>query len=83
MTNTCKTCKYREAYGKDFYCVNPKLGESGEVTLDYNDDSLVYSYNEGGSFMVGANFGCVHHKDKNMTKSTYTINGIFHTKDKK
>jgi hypothetical protein len=64
MNKLCKTCKYREADQKDFYCVNPKLGEYGEVTLDSNDDSLVYSYNEGGSFMVGANFVCVHHKDK-------------------
>jgi len=58
---TCRTCLHREVYTIDNYCNHKKLGESGEVYIDDNDDSLVYSYNEGGSFCVGLNFGCIHH----------------------
>lgn len=56
----CKTCSYRD-YRKN--CTNDHFGQGG---LDNNVDvnsSLVFSYDEGGCFKVGDNFGCVHHSD--------------------
>lgn len=65
--STCKTCKlwekcgpksYPTRQGVGGYCTSPKLVEG--VGL-YERDTLEYSYNEGGSFWTGPDFGCVHH----------------------
>ena len=54
----CKTCAWRDASG---HCLNEdKIMEGGGN--EKPDDSLVYSYYEGGGFWVGERFGCVHHK---------------------
>ena len=42
-------------------CTSEKLGED---IPDPEDDMLVYSYQEGGYFHVGQNFGCVHFKPR-------------------
>jgi hypothetical protein len=64
MTNypTCSTCKFREVHKQDSFCTHNKIGEDGYVLIDSKDDSLVYSYQEDGSFSVGMNFGCIHHE---------------------
>jgi hypothetical protein len=51
----CGTCS---SYS-DGQCTNPKLREPRGKTRA--EDELVYSYDEGGVFYVGPNFGCIHH----------------------
>ena len=60
MSNKCKTCRYRDGNG---FCKNEKIAE--EYCYDNNDkdDMLIYSYNEGGGFKSGDNFGCIHHDE--------------------
>ncbi len=58
----CKNCKFRD---EDRYCQSVFLYENGMGDDDNKDDNaLVYSYFEGGSFRVGDNFGCVHFEEK-------------------
>lgn len=78
---TCKTCIF---WSKDItsrytwkvpggICINEKLTES-----NYENDSLVYTCEEStatedyhcGSFWTGPEFGCVHHKEKEINKKT-------------
>lgn len=55
----CKNCKWRD---EKEYCTNNKLREwDGN---EEEEDELVYSFNEGGGFLVGKNFGCVHWEGK-------------------
>ena len=69
--NRCKTCKWWESvnkvrhwYSEDMcmggWCKCGKLVEESPHEID----SLVYSYNEGGSFWAGPEFGCVHHAER-------------------
>jgi hypothetical protein len=63
--NLCKDCKHRDDAG---YCGNNNLQEG----TYYQDTEaakamLLYSYDEGGSFWVGPDFGCVHWEDKDPT----------------
>ncbi len=60
----CKTCGWWERESPtDGDCGNVvKIGEP--MDSDGGPDSLTYSYDEGGGFMVGQDFGCVHHKEK-------------------
>lgn len=60
----CKSCRFND----QGYCTNEKLDEDFSQSKDARRDMLIYSYNEGGSFMVGELFGCVHHEEQ--TKST-------------
>lgn len=63
----CKDCVFRviDKYGSRT-CKNLHLHEAGDRDkLIDKEDSLQYSYNEGGWFEVGDNFGCVHFKDRN------------------
>lgn len=55
----CLHCRFRD---ENKFCENHKLRENGDGRSEDNtdDDELVYSYNEGGGFKVGDNFGCVH-----------------------
>lgn len=55
--STCGTCAHRVVSG---LCSHPKLQESYGPPSKEDDDALVYSYQEGGTFWVGPNFGCVH-----------------------
>jgi len=68
--NRCKTCKFRNA---NDVCTNTKLADNVQWPGGYYDneeeerenreqikDMLLYSYDEGGSFFVGEDFGCVH-----------------------
>lgn len=60
----CKDCTFRNAEnrkGNKSSCVCPKLTDDSYDSDEYNaDDSLVYSYDEGGVFYVGDKFGCIH-----------------------
>ena len=72
---TCNTCKYRNDFG---VCKSLKITDDELWELDFLDatkeeiiehdkkikDMLLYSYDEGGSFFVGEDFGCVHHEEK-------------------
>lgn len=69
--NTCKTCAHWgeiDAYDWNElrkiggYCNSEKLRETSEDA--YDSDALVYSYDEGGRFWTGPDFGCIHHKSK-------------------
>ena len=62
----CKDCKYaikneHNRFMPQLICTSEKLGED---IPDPEDDMLVYSYQEGGYFHVGQNFGCVHFKPR-------------------
>ena len=70
MMNRCKTCKFRN---KDDECTNSKISDNARWPGGYyeneeeerenreqTNDMLLYSYDEGGSFFVGEEFGCVH-----------------------
>ena len=65
----CKTCAYwKQNLGSVLTngvrgggCSNEKLREAWGGG-GYEADALVYSYDEGGSFWTGPEFGCVHHK---------------------
>jgi len=64
---TCSTCIYRDLKTKCCRC--PKIKEiehhnkMSQTEIDIkNHDCLVYSYYESGSFWVGDDFGCIHHK---------------------
>lgn len=54
----CGNCKFRSIDG---YCQSPYLQEDFSCDGSDDNDKLIYSYTEGGSFWVGPNFGCVHH----------------------
>jgi hypothetical protein len=66
---TCKTCRFwhrRLAQSVDvvMICVHPKLTEPGFCDHRSTDtDLLIYSYDEGGYFETGPDFGCVHHRE--------------------
>ena len=56
----CKDCIFNENH----CCQSEKIGENIVSELWDSDlkngDCLSYSYDEGGSFLVCDNFGCVH-----------------------
>jgi len=61
----CETCKHwsdkEVPYNKVVReCNNKKINDDY-----YNDepDGLYYSYQEGGYFLTGPKFGCVHHEE--------------------
>lgn len=74
--NTCRTCahwvdsQHKNDFGEVMneranmkYCVCPKIGESMALHNDPGTDLMIYSYNEGGEFSTGPDFGCVHHRE--------------------
>lgn len=81
MIKTCKTCKLWEKCGPNYYpsrramggyCTSPKMVEG---TGSFGADTLEYSYDEGGSFWTGPNFGCVHHKATNQKEKVHIVVG--------
>ena len=58
----CGTCKYRNELK---VCTNDKFTDGSSGSDNETDDMLVYSFQEGGWFSVGENFGCVHHEEIN------------------
>lgn len=60
--NTCKTCKFRQKHYGCFICSCDKISEDYSQSDSKSKDMLIHSYNEGGSFFVGEDFGCIHHK---------------------
>lgn len=76
--NYCKTCKHWDSlFHAELYGTVPngyraggvcnkedKLFERGQYLDEFPSDVLTYPYQEGGSFWVGPNFGCVHHEPK-------------------
>lgn len=62
----CKNCKHRNKLRR---CENnEKIYENDVPDKGIKDDSLSYSYIEGGYFEVGDNFGCVHFTAKSHDK---------------
>jgi hypothetical protein len=69
--STCKDCGWRDA---EKICNNPHIiepmdhqcGKGGlsREEMPKKEDCLVYSYDEGGWFEAGDNFGCIYFKDK-------------------
>jgi hypothetical protein len=67
---TCKTCAHwtEEApYNQPEQYVIRECGcrKLQEAFYHHEMDSLCYSYQEGGGFYTGPDFGCVHHLEKN------------------
>lgn len=63
--NTCEFCNYFELGINEYNvtwtnCQCPKILENAYGNKNIADDTLEYSYNEGGSFSPGKNFGCIH-----------------------
>ena len=52
----CKDCLQRDNNG---YCDSKKIREGPRCKED-EEDELIYSYSESGSFWVGEKFGCIH-----------------------
>ena len=66
--NTCDTCGWlvkqtNPNFLRGIFCECPKICESGGDCAGDND-SLRYSFSEGGGFKPGPKFGCVHHKER-------------------
>lgn len=60
---TCVQCIFRY-HG---YCTNDdKIHEDDwrQLSEEEKKDHLIYSYYEGGGFVVGENFGCIHWRNK-------------------
>ena len=55
--NTCGTCVFRSVDG---WCDSTKLSDRRRLPANTKHDMLFYSYEEGGGFWVGKDFGCVH-----------------------
>jgi hypothetical protein len=68
--NRCKDCKFRNEEGE---CTSAKISDNTRwpggyyndkekeiENRDQTKDMLLYGYDEGGSFWVGEEFGCVH-----------------------
>ncbi len=57
---TCETCKYWKRISLlTGWCESGDLCEPGEADAT-KTNQLVYSYDEGGGFKTGKDFGCVH-----------------------
>ncbi len=72
---TCKTCAHWTAeapYNQPERFVVRACGcrKLQEAFYDHELDSLCYSYQEGGLFYTGPDFGCVHHLEKNHGNNT-------------
>jgi hypothetical protein len=60
----CKDCQHRD---RDI-CTDEHFMQ-GSKRLDEENNSLVYSYDEGGNFYVGDYFGCVYFKPMTETNN--------------
>lgn len=63
MADFCETCVHRDLRG---YCHCEKLDEDTGYLPEQAIDMLLYSFTEGGGFLVGPKFGCIHHKLKKL-----------------
>ena len=54
----CKNCTFWDGDSNDGWCNKGKIIERSYY--DGGKDSVVYSYDEGGCFSVGPEFGCIH-----------------------
>lgn len=61
--NTCRTCEHWDTTAQKTggICDCVKLREPSWNSEPRAPDELVYSYDEGGAFWTGPEFGCVHH----------------------
>ena len=63
----CKNCKWKSLephFPHRQICNNPNIHEdTGHQPGDDLSDDLIYSYSEGGIFIVGDFFGCVHFEE--------------------
>lgn len=70
--NTCKTCRLWDTSDWAKYkshqpiaeCTCPKIHEGRWPKEGEKCDHLIYSYDEGGRFFTGEDFGCVHHEER-------------------
>ena len=66
----CKTCKFAESEVRDYEYIMALLCNNTEkISEDYpnykiDSDSLNYTTMRDGKFIVGENFGCIHHEEK-------------------
>ena len=68
--NTCKTCKHwdKETHARSPVektggtCSSGRIMECSDLGA-HEPDTITYSYDEGGWFWAGPEFGCVHHKE--------------------
>lgn len=52
----CKDCLFRNESGE---CDSPYFSD-----YLHHDNGIAYQYSEGGSFIVGDFFGCIHFENK-------------------
>lgn len=69
MIGYCRDCHYyvRPSYGGPIECLSPKFidGMFGDTeSQDTPGDECRYTYDEGGAFHPGPDFGCVHYKER-------------------
>lgn len=61
----CNSCIFWEKDPKSIgplgQCENPQFSDMLHEGID-QDNAVIYSFAEGGSFNTGKNFGCIHHK---------------------
>ena len=66
--NTCKTCQHwdevRPLWGRNIELAECLSGKFMEGDHDYDTDCVIYTYEEGGSFLTGPDFGCIHYEEK-------------------
>lgn len=76
--NYCKTCKHWEkvntntnsymrhtkGYLAGGFCSSEDNIIEGYPDEEFPPDALIYTYQEGGAFWTGPDFGCVHHEPK-------------------
>ena len=60
----CKTCTfYRGGWCTNEEKIHENMSLHGEP-YDVEEDHLVFEFFEGGGFLVGPKFGCIHHASK-------------------
>ena len=64
----CKNCEYRKPVPGNAdaisFCKHEKLSDYMGQPDEFCQDALLYEFSEGGEFIVGDYFGCVHFKEK-------------------
>jgi hypothetical protein len=64
MEGRCKTCKWRKDYTSYHgHVYNQCTNEKFQDFVGPEEDELAYEFAEGGKFLVGLSFGCIHHME--------------------
>ena len=64
LCETCKTCKFWKKENHESVCDNPHFFEEYPPHGISKKDSLCYPYSEGGYFLTGPKFGCIHWRER-------------------